>query len=72
MAGLWGDFRISLRMLMRTPGVTAAALVLLALGLGVNLSIFSLLNGILLRPRPSVQSPETLTMIGWSSSTTVL
>ncbi len=67
MTGLWGVFRISLRMLMRTPGVTAAALVLLALGLGVNLSIFSLLNEILLRPQSGVQSPETLTMIGWSS-----
>jgi predicted permease len=66
MTGLWGDFRIGLRMLMRTPGVTVAALVLLALGLGANLSIFSLLNAVLLRPQPGVHSPQTLTMIGWS------
>ena len=66
MTGLWGDLRIGLRMLMRTPGVTVAAVTLLSLGLGVNLSIFSLLNAVLLRPQSGVQSPETLTMIGWS------
>jgi predicted permease len=67
LAGLLGDFRYALRWLGRSPGFTAAALASLAIGIGFNASLFSLVDAVLFRPLP-VESPATLVDVYTSGS----
>lgn len=59
MSTFWQDLRYGLRMLLKTPGFTAIAIVSLALGIGANTAIFSLLNTALLRPLP-IEKPDEM------------
>ena len=58
MSSLGGDIKFALRMLKRSPGVTAAAIFALALGIGANTAIFSVVDNVLLRPLPYPESNE--------------
>ncbi len=62
MQSFWQDVRYGLRMLLKAPGFTAIAIVTLALGIGANTALFTVVNGVLLNPLPYRESDRLVAL----------
>ncbi len=66
MEHVWRDVQYGARMLVKSPGFLAVAVLTLALGIGANTAIFSVINAILLRPLPYDESDRLMMLTEWS------
>jgi predicted permease len=63
MKMIWHDLQYGFRMLVKNPGFTTVAVLTLALGIGANTAIFTLINTLLLKPLPVVKDPHQLVLV---------
>ncbi len=61
MQTIWRDLRFAVRVLLRQPGFAVVAVLTLALGIGANSAIFSVVNAVLLRPLPFHEAEKLIT-----------
>src|ERR1700722_8801874 len=66
LESIWADLRYALRQLRRSPGFTAVALITLALGIGANTAIFSVIDAVMFRALP-VEDPKHLVVFSWTA-----
>ena len=64
MTTFWQDLRYAIRTLLRSPGFAAVAIVTLALGIGANTALFSVVSGVLLNPLPYPHSEQLAAVYG--------
>ncbi|HEY9283764.1 MAG TPA: ABC transporter permease, partial [Pyrinomonadaceae bacterium] len=66
MRTLWQDVKFGVRVLLKSPAFTAVAVLVVALGVGANTAIFSVVNAVLLRPLPFEQPEQLVRVFGTS------